>query len=342
MRRSLVAKKLTKDQAQSWLDQNHPRYKILEWGESSCSWSIFLDTERGVTFKKRYSRLREKLKKDPNIIFNPSKEETQQKFKNTCLQRWGVENPSQLEEIKSKKEETCLKNHGVKYGILAPEIKEKTEQTNLQKYGHINAGASSQAKQKREKTIKEKWGVENIFSLQEFQEKAFESKVKKGSIKLFDGKLAKEWAQDPQNASRTTIYKAKKIGIEPWETEPYRSNLEMKIKKFLKEELRYNEINFGDAAQNSTDFLHGKKLPEHKGRRSAYHNPDFLFPKLKLIIEADGEHWHQDKEKDKKRNEEYIKNGYDLLIFTGKQIDKHFEGVKSIVMQAILRYELIP
>ena len=35
------------------------------------------------------------------------------KIKQTCLEKYGVENPSQSKEIQKKKEETCLENHGV-------------------------------------------------------------------------------------------------------------------------------------------------------------------------------------------------------------------------------------
>jgi len=41
----------------------------------------------------------------------------------TCLKRYGVENPSQLEEVKQKVRETCLKKYGAEYVTQLPEIR---------------------------------------------------------------------------------------------------------------------------------------------------------------------------------------------------------------------------
>lgn len=66
--------------------------------------------------------------------------EIKEKCKKIHLEKLGVENPSQSEKIKKKKEQTCLKNHGVKYGQQNKEIFEKTQKTrwNLKKYKDTN------------------------------------------------------------------------------------------------------------------------------------------------------------------------------------------------------------
>ena len=50
-------------------------------------------------------------------------EEIKQKMKDTCLERYGVENASQSVEIKQKKINTCLKNYGVEYPSQSEENK---------------------------------------------------------------------------------------------------------------------------------------------------------------------------------------------------------------------------
>jgi len=43
----------------------------------------------------------------------------------TCLKRYGVENPSQVEEVRQKAKETCLKKYGVEYATQLPEIRRR-------------------------------------------------------------------------------------------------------------------------------------------------------------------------------------------------------------------------
>jgi len=62
---------------------------------------------------------------------------------------------------------------------------------------------------------------------------------------------------------------------------------------------------------------------------------DFYFPKFKLGIECDGSYWHQDKEKDKKRDEEilsFLGEGNIIEHLTEKEIFslRYLQGVKHV------------
>lgn len=48
---------------------------------------------------------------------------------------------------------------------------------------------------------------------------------------------------------------------------------------------------------------------------------DFFIPQHKLIIECDGEHWHN-KQRDNKRDAVLLKKGYNIIRFSGKEIKK--------------------
>lgn len=61
--------------------------------------------------------------------------ETIRKYKKTCLEKYGVENPSQVKEVKDKKKETTLLHYGVEYPWQSEEIKEKISNTVMKKYG---------------------------------------------------------------------------------------------------------------------------------------------------------------------------------------------------------------
>ena len=49
--------------------------------------------------------------------------------KQTCMEKYGVENAFQSEEKKEKSRQTFLKRHGVEYPTQSTEIKEKGKQT---------------------------------------------------------------------------------------------------------------------------------------------------------------------------------------------------------------------
>lgn len=95
--------------------------------------------EETVTTMRTYNR----VKKKHNGLYLCSScsrktKEYEEKIHKTCLEKYGVENPSQSEEIKTKKEQTCLKNYGVKYWVLDKknaEIIQEKRVTTLYKNG---------------------------------------------------------------------------------------------------------------------------------------------------------------------------------------------------------------
>lgn len=59
----------------------------------------------------------------------------QDRYKQTCLERYQVDNVSKVEEFKEKSKETCREHFGVDHPMQNKEIKERSEQTCLEKYG---------------------------------------------------------------------------------------------------------------------------------------------------------------------------------------------------------------
>jgi G:T-mismatch repair DNA endonuclease (very short patch repair protein)/glutathione peroxidase-family protein len=117
-----------------------------------------------------------------------------EKFKKTCMEKYGVENPSQNKIVQEKKKQTCLKNYGVeypylskiilkkikkgfldKYGVENPyqaeEVKEKIKQTCLERYGVEYSLQSSEVRDKGKQTCMEKYGVEYSYQAEEVKEK---------------------------------------------------------------------------------------------------------------------------------------------------------------------------
>lgn len=71
---------------------------------------------------------------------NKKSEKSKEKFKQTCLEKYGYEHFSSLPEIKEKKKETSLENWGYEFTLQSPEIREKSRQTCLEKYEVDNPG----------------------------------------------------------------------------------------------------------------------------------------------------------------------------------------------------------
>jgi hypothetical protein len=100
----------------------------------------------------RYSR---SCSKECSIIFVTNKS------KQTCLKKYGVENPFQSEEVKDKIKDTCLERYGFEHHLQNKAIYEKTKQTCQEKYGFDNPAQSEVVKQKTKDTCQEKYGFDN-------------------------------------------------------------------------------------------------------------------------------------------------------------------------------------
>ncbi len=64
---------------------------------------------------------------------------------------------------------------------------------------------------------------------------------------------------------------------------------------------------------------------------------DLAVPEAKLAIEADGAAYHQDKNRDRKRDEYFQSQGWQVLRFTGSQIHRDPEGCGKAVLFAYQR-----
>ena len=65
---------------------------------------------------------------------------------------------------------------------------------------------------------------------------------------------------------------------------------------------------------------------------------DGAFPNIKLGVEADGEIWHNNPEKingDKNRDANLARQGWTILRFTDKEIEKQPKDVAMVIQQAV-------
>ena len=144
-----------------YFNQNMPREKVLD------VMHITISTLKHVM--KIYE-----LKKDKSLIkqlSDASKEErygnknynNRDKSKQTCLDKYGVDNPLKVDEIKEQVRLTNNEKYGGNAPACSTEVQEKMQATCLERYGVKNIRLSETHKQiikeKMSKTIQEKYGV---------------------------------------------------------------------------------------------------------------------------------------------------------------------------------------
>ena len=104
-----------------------------------------------------------------------TKNNRKEKVKQTCIERYGVENPFKSREFKDKSKQTCIERYGVEHPSQSQEFKDKSKQTCIEKYGVEHPLKSQEVKNKSKQTCIEKYGVENPSQLQEVKDKKVET-----------------------------------------------------------------------------------------------------------------------------------------------------------------------
>lgn len=102
--------------------------------------------------------------------------------KRTTMQKYGVENISQLKEIKEKKKQTCLKHYGVDNPAKSDIVYDKIRETSLDRYGVDSPNKSIQKKEKIKRILLQKYGVENVMQIPEIYKKNEDSKRNNGTL----------------------------------------------------------------------------------------------------------------------------------------------------------------
>lgn len=110
------------------------------------------------------------------------------KMKQTCIERYGVENPYQSELIKNKIKQSCIINYGVENPMHSDEIKDKFRQTCLITYGVENPSQSDKVKSKKTETSQRKYGVDHHMQVGEIADKCVSSCYKSKYLTMPSGR----------------------------------------------------------------------------------------------------------------------------------------------------------
>lgn len=188
-----------------------------------------------------------------------------------------------VKEFKCKP--TNLARYGVENAAQADAIKEKMKETNMKRYGVPYASQSDLAIQHRKETFVKKYGVESPLMLEEIREKGHQTNLKKYGV---------EWGiQNPEVASKSRSSWLKK-------NQERCSKQQLAIFDQLKELYPYSE------SQLNYNF-----------RAFSFDIALFIQENIKIDIEYDGWYWHQDAQKDRRRDEVSKSYGWKILRIKG-------------------------
>ena len=241
--------------------------------------------------------------------------EIQKRQKETNITKYGVENVAQNKDVRAKIKNTTIKRYGYEYAITSDEIKDKQKATNLKKYGVENVSQNKEISNRIKNTMQERYGVETYVNSKHCRDKQAESVTKYTFEEISISTICKE-----NNVPYSFVSKiARAQGVE--DAANYianytnnKTNIELIIEKAIKIE-RFNK----------------------KAIKDIKYRPDFKITE-NCFLDADGLYWHSDaaptphhKLYHFKKQKDYSSSGLRLFQFREDEINQKLPIVKSIV-----------
>ncbi len=174
--------------------ENKPYYKYSESGIKSRNfdlWSIVSNyTDIKISFKEKFYLYENKMSELPKCECGGdlkfidmisgfrrfcskkcmlNSEEIKSNKKKTCIEKYGVDNPSKSNEIKNKVKETNLEKFGVEYPLQSEEILSKLKSDSIRKWGVDNPSKIKEIRDKAKLTNKDRFGVEHAMQNEEIK-----------------------------------------------------------------------------------------------------------------------------------------------------------------------------
>lgn len=84
------------------------------------------------------------------------------KRKQTCLEKYGVENPMQCQVVRRKSEDTCIIRYGTRSPLESESVRTKIKESLVNSYGVDNPMKSKDIREKQKQTVVSLYGVENV------------------------------------------------------------------------------------------------------------------------------------------------------------------------------------
>ncbi len=234
-------------------------------------------------------------------------EEFKKKAKQTSMEHYGADNPSKSKEVVDKIKETNLRKYGVESTAMVPEFIEKRIHTCLENFGCENPFASKEIQQKIYQTNLERYGCEHSAQNLEVQNKVRKTNLEKFGKEYYSQtgeykKHLKELCYEKYGYShmlKSPDVRAKIANTMAKNGTCPTSKQQIKLKEILEELYGNCEMN-KPCGQNLLDCV-----VEVEG--------------ILIDVEYDGWYWHQDTQRDRRRDEFVKSQGYKVLRIVGNK-----------------------
>jgi hypothetical protein len=291
--------------------------------------------------------------------------------KKTNIEKYGVENISQLKLVKDKKKESFLAHYGETHYFLTTEFSNNKKQKMLDIYGVDHPSRSVDLKEKKKNTMLSRYGVENPSQVKEFQDKKKEtSYVNTGfphaskSPEFQDKKkelyLIKHGVEHPQqkhisqdiyeklnnidwlieqNNNKTSVEIADEIGV----------GYGLVLRHYRKHNIPYVRHSHSMFEKEIYNFISHNYLGtiERNTRSVIDKEIDIFLPDVMLGIECNGNYWHAELAGNKDRNYHLLKtnqckaNNISLIHIWEHEWNTKKEIVKSIILNRLNKTQSI-
>lgn len=235
-------------------------------------------------------------------VNNGSKtQEAKDKIKEVALEKYGVDNPAKSVQVKQKisekskenskearikAEATCLEKYGTTNIMEVPEIKQRQQDSVFAKYGVYHPKQSEIVKAKERQHNLDKYGYEYVAQVPEFKEKIKATCLERYGVEC--------------GLSSDEI-RAKGVLTLLEQGDVYTSKQQIELCKILKAEYGNCELN-QPCGRFSLDCV-------------------IIVNGIHIDVEFDGRYWHQDKQRDRRRDEVVKSKGYKIFrILSDKQL----------------------
>jgi hypothetical protein len=214
--------------------------------------------------------------------------------KETCIKKYGVDNPQKNKDIREKTKETNIKRYGTTCNLHNDKCIEKIKKTRLKKYNEEHHMRSENIKKKIRQTCLKKYGVENPLLVKEIREKCLEtylqnySKNLLNNLSLLNLELINNYNLNNREILKFKCLKCHNIFDTCWfniqqgylcpicfPREYKKSLLEKELADFIK------SLNL-EILENSKEIIIPYEL-------------DIFIPSKNIAIEFNGLYWHSEK-----------------------------------------------
>lgn len=253
--------------------------------------------------------------------------QTQDRRKQTCMKKYGQDNPSKVVEFQKNREKTMIDKYGVVNYFQAEDFREKAIQTSKEKYGTDFPSQNSDVQKKGQETCLKKYGVSNATLNPDIRQKQIDTCMERyGGVSSLSNKEIRQ--------------KSKETMLKLYGCENAGQSAE------LKEKAAKTRLENGNGISTSKQQLQLREILENKYPEfdcMLNYVVSFLFldivlikDNLKIDVEYDGSYWHKDFQKDRRRDEFLKSQGFKILrirsghlLLTEEQIEEAIDQLKK-------------